>query len=254
MKCEIIRDLMPLYLDGLSSEESNRAVQEHLRECELCNGVLEQMKRETEVEAEVTKKRINPFRKFNLKMKAYIAATLAVCVAFGGLAWKGFVKGFAIEPDKVAMDVCVDKDMLYLDFALDNGNIMHYATMYDSTMASIALRRVWNLPADDLGIHPNRFRWGMDLDVLKLDTGESTNIIMKDGNLETVKEETVDSVMVQNGEGGPVSILLFREGEEAVSATSVLVDEEMQEYTVEIDYGNETVSYTMAELLEMAKK
>ena len=31
MKCEIIRDLLPLYADGLASEESVRVIEEHLK-------------------------------------------------------------------------------------------------------------------------------------------------------------------------------------------------------------------------------
>ena len=38
MKCEIIRDLLPNYLDGLTSQASNEAIEEHL---ETCAGVQE---------------------------------------------------------------------------------------------------------------------------------------------------------------------------------------------------------------------
>ena len=33
MKCEIIRDLLPSYVDGLTSEESNREITAHVAEC-----------------------------------------------------------------------------------------------------------------------------------------------------------------------------------------------------------------------------
>lgn len=36
MKCETIRDLLPLCLDGLASEESRREVEEHLAGCPAC--------------------------------------------------------------------------------------------------------------------------------------------------------------------------------------------------------------------------
>ncbi len=36
MNCDIVRDLLPLYEDGLCSEESRRAVEEHLKTCEAC--------------------------------------------------------------------------------------------------------------------------------------------------------------------------------------------------------------------------
>lgn len=34
--CEVIQDLMPLYLDGVCSAQSRTAVEQHLRECPDC--------------------------------------------------------------------------------------------------------------------------------------------------------------------------------------------------------------------------
>ncbi len=45
MKCEIIRDLFPSYIDELTSEESNEAVEEHLEKCKECRDYLEAMKK-----------------------------------------------------------------------------------------------------------------------------------------------------------------------------------------------------------------
>ncbi len=38
--CEIIRDLLPLYHDGVCSLESRMLVEEHLKECESCSSEL----------------------------------------------------------------------------------------------------------------------------------------------------------------------------------------------------------------------
>ncbi|WOO36761.1 zf-HC2 domain-containing protein [Anaerocolumna sp. AGMB13020] len=38
--CEIIRDLLPLYHDGVCSMESRELVEEHLTECGSCSGEL----------------------------------------------------------------------------------------------------------------------------------------------------------------------------------------------------------------------
>ena len=40
MNCDIVRDLLPLYEDGLCSEESRKAVEEHLKTCEACREAL----------------------------------------------------------------------------------------------------------------------------------------------------------------------------------------------------------------------
>lgn len=44
MKCEVIQDLIPLYIDGCCSPESARLVQAHLEECNTCREVCDGMK------------------------------------------------------------------------------------------------------------------------------------------------------------------------------------------------------------------
>ena len=43
MNCEIVRDLLPLYADGLCSEESRKAMEEHLKTCRECRELLAQV-------------------------------------------------------------------------------------------------------------------------------------------------------------------------------------------------------------------
>ena len=42
-RCEIIRDLLPVYIDGLTSEETAKVVEEHLSHCANCRVLLAQM-------------------------------------------------------------------------------------------------------------------------------------------------------------------------------------------------------------------
>lgn len=43
MNCEIVRDLLPLYHDGVCSQESRAAVEEHLASCGACRRLLADM-------------------------------------------------------------------------------------------------------------------------------------------------------------------------------------------------------------------
>lgn len=49
MKCSIIQDLLPLYVDGVVSEDTAQAVEEHLETCEACRKTAEQMKQGLEL-------------------------------------------------------------------------------------------------------------------------------------------------------------------------------------------------------------
>ena len=43
LKCSIVRDLLPNYIEKLTSEDTNEAVEEHLKACGDCNEAYEQM-------------------------------------------------------------------------------------------------------------------------------------------------------------------------------------------------------------------
>ena len=54
--CEIIRDLLPLYVDDICSEKSRELVEEHLQECAECSDLLSKLKR-TEIESDLKKEK-----------------------------------------------------------------------------------------------------------------------------------------------------------------------------------------------------
>ncbi|MGN1230359.1 MAG: zf-HC2 domain-containing protein [Anaerotignum sp.] len=257
MKCEIIRDLLPMYMDGLTSEESNMEIETHLEDCALCSEILQQMQKEMETKEETEKRKINLFRKFNRRMRGAVATAVAVCICLSGAGWKAFAQGFAVEPDEITMDVRIAEDSLYLDFELQEDAVLQAAVMYDQATAEISLRKAWQVPFDDRGKFPNRFSWGMDLDILTVGAGEKVEVAMVDGSLERAETITAEtpSTTIQNGDKGPVSVMMFREDNEATSITIGETGETVwEEYTVNIDYGNQTESYTLTELLEMAQE
>ena len=43
MECNVVKDLIPLYIDGCCSEESARLVREHIANCDACKKLLEEM-------------------------------------------------------------------------------------------------------------------------------------------------------------------------------------------------------------------
>ena len=55
-ECEIIRDLLPLYAEGLTSKASNEWIEEHLNTCPECTKLLEQMRQTPQMEEIETEK------------------------------------------------------------------------------------------------------------------------------------------------------------------------------------------------------
>ena len=62
VNCSIIKDLLPLYADGVLSQETAQAVKDHLETCESCRKESEMMRKELVIPAP---------QKFNEKMERY---------------------------------------------------------------------------------------------------------------------------------------------------------------------------------------
>lgn len=125
MKCEIIRDLLPSYIDGLTSDESNRAVEEHLYGCEECQELLDQMKQDIRdpQQIEVNKKKIKPFKKVKkMVWKAVLATVIACTLIMGGM---GYYYGHTWAPESgdVKMTMSTVGKIVELKFTSNDKNI-----------------------------------------------------------------------------------------------------------------------------------
>ncbi|MBP3543854.1 MAG: zf-HC2 domain-containing protein [Lachnospiraceae bacterium] len=84
--CETVRDLLPLYIDEITSEQSKQSIEEHLEGCEACKEVLAQMRQPIAVE---TAPEVKDFKKFMRLPKltifgwiAGVGALIALLVCF----------------------------------------------------------------------------------------------------------------------------------------------------------------------------
>ena len=69
LTCEIVRDLLPSYVDGLTNDVSNQAVEQHMKTCENCRKLYHEMQ-ETVNGDEVSE--INNEQKANFKVPSEI--------------------------------------------------------------------------------------------------------------------------------------------------------------------------------------
>lgn len=119
LTCGVVRDLLPSYVEGLTSEETNRAVEAHLSTCPDCTARKNAMTVPTEPSEDAEQGREVDYlktvkRKSGRRVVIAIACTLAVILA--GVALKLFVIGepagregmsWSIRCDETAMDLRV---------------------------------------------------------------------------------------------------------------------------------------------------
>lgn len=92
--CKVIEDLLPLYHDGVCSEESRHLVDEHLTQCKSCKAVLNGMMAEIDVPQEnaddkkALKEISSKWKKSTRKalLKGVAIALAVVLVLFGGVS------------------------------------------------------------------------------------------------------------------------------------------------------------------------
>jgi hypothetical protein len=99
LDCNIVRDMLPLYIENLTSEESNTAIHQHLEQCEYCRKHLENIQKSIDYPT-APKMEIDYMRKIkhSFKRRAYIlSSVIAVfCIILLGIFLRLFIIGTPI--------------------------------------------------------------------------------------------------------------------------------------------------------------
>lgn len=77
-KCKIIQDLLPSYIDSVTSDETNKFIEEHLQNCEECSQILKNIGADIFLENIDEKRKINYLKKIKLKIRITIIAILLI--------------------------------------------------------------------------------------------------------------------------------------------------------------------------------
>lgn len=85
--CEVIKDLLPSYIDELTSDVTNREIEAHIEECEECKSVLEEMKSPAMEATEKEVKELDFLKKTKKKQRRNIVICAAVVWAITVLAF-----------------------------------------------------------------------------------------------------------------------------------------------------------------------
>ena len=119
MKCEIIKDLLPSYIDELTSEVSNEAVKEHLAECESCRSYYEEMKQQEPKMPETAEREIDYFLRVREEtFRKILVAVTAAAVVFSILlgAYQNYYGGKSTRSDEVTVELQVIEGITTLVF------------------------------------------------------------------------------------------------------------------------------------------
>jgi len=105
MKCYIAKDLLPNYIDGLNSEETNAELQSHLDGCADCRGVYEKMTAKIARDVQTAGGDIDFLKRLRVKiLRRNVITAFAVClILISGLLVFAFNYQIPIPFDRYRM-------------------------------------------------------------------------------------------------------------------------------------------------------
>ncbi|WP_265459716.1 zf-HC2 domain-containing protein [Enterococcus sp. HY326] len=127
----VIKDLIPSYIDSLTSPESNQLIEEHLKTCESCRAYYESMKESMVVNQDQELKKIEPLKKIKRvnRRKIFFSVVITALVLISiyiGVAL--YTKSFMANSSDISEAIIHQNGTVALDFS-DSTNRDHIYTL-----------------------------------------------------------------------------------------------------------------------------
>ena len=135
LPCAIVEDLLPAYVEGLTSEETTAAVEAHLASCPACAAKRAAMGAEegpSPEETAETAREVDYLKAVRRRSRRRVAAAIlcTVLVLLLGFAAKIFVIGEPLDPDGEAVSSQESDDVLQVQISsYGSGNAFHRWTV-----------------------------------------------------------------------------------------------------------------------------
>lgn len=169
--CDIIRDLLPLYVEDMVSEDSRNMVDEHLCGCEPCTQLLMNIKKSVSVPVEINAEPLNKVRKMIRRRRGISAmaalltlatvASLVIAYLFAPfqLTYEQAIEDFYIREDgNIVIDYSSYVTGRHMSGFNDNWFINQYSTRYDMWKADNLLRDEKVFDTDGLVAERDRYQ------------------------------------------------------------------------------------------------
>lgn len=149
--CSLIEDVLPVYVDGLVSQETKRMVKEHLAECESCKSKYQKMSQQLPIQepSEKAAEILQPVSEIDYLKKVkkrgrrrMLSLALGLMFLFAAcLIWQRYGRGMAtddysasvtIEDETVKIKGEVKDDKAYADFAVREKDGISHLVIYEA--------------------------------------------------------------------------------------------------------------------------
>ena len=90
--CRIVMDLLPNYIEKLTTVESNNYIEEHLKQCSECSSVLESMQKDLNLNStKIDKREVKYIKKYSKKMKILKTVLILIVLIFIAIVGRNMI-------------------------------------------------------------------------------------------------------------------------------------------------------------------
>lgn len=147
LECEIIRDLLPSYVDGLTGDATNKAIEEHLSGCADCSAVLKRMK-EPELQGEVPALELDYLKKVRRRStgKSLLIGISLMILGMALLFYRYFYVGNELDASELYCHVSVEGDTMSVSGTIAGSSGLGVSRVVFSDSAGIVQMKVYAAP------------------------------------------------------------------------------------------------------------
>lgn len=153
LSCDVIEDLLPSYLDGLTHKDTDVLIEEHIKNCPSCRDLLNRMKEEPFLEEVQTEREVDYLKDIrrHTRKKILLVALLSVLLVMSAFYVKLFVIGSPAELSNLLINTEVGEDgLLHIQaFSMDSASNVKLKATEEDGQIDLEARTVLVNPLSD---------------------------------------------------------------------------------------------------------
>ncbi len=170
-ECNVVRDLLPMYIDGVVSEDSRELVEEHVAQCHACKVIYAQMKdalpengtQRDRQEFEQAARKLKIRRKRRTAFKVLLGGILGVFLLTVGLSFiRNYIYDMPLSEYSVSLSRMRNSNAVIMTIKVANGSYYHGYSTHLREDGVLELRLQKGLLGNDSGNETKIFSelWG----------------------------------------------------------------------------------------------
>ena len=125
--CKIVQDLLPNYVDKLTTESTNEFIKEHLKECKKCREVYEKMSEQIDLDYNIENKEVKYMKKVHKKILIMGIIILILAIIVGISIYINYISShmyYQKNGEIYGSDIQVSNDKnVYIEYNSDYNDI-----------------------------------------------------------------------------------------------------------------------------------